>query len=231
MKAVVFHEFGSSDVLRLEELDDPRPGRGEVTVEVAACALNHLDVDVREGISPLPDRAAARPRRGGSRTDRRGRRRRRGLAGRRPGNAVPDGHLRPLRLLHDGPGVAVPRRRLHQLRSFRRLCRAACLLRLASSSASRTSSPIVDAAAVQLAFATAWHMLFTRGSLRPGETVLVNSVGSGIGSAAVQLAHMAGAYVIGNSSRRRQARAGARIWGWTPESTTGSRTWSRRSCV
>ncbi len=59
----------------------------------------------------------------------------------------------------------------------------------------------VEAAAVQIAFATAWHMLFTRGGLRPGETVLVNSVGSGIGSAAVQLAHMAGAYVIGNSSR------------------------------
>ena len=59
----------------------------------------------------------------------------------------------------------------------------------------------VEAAAVQIAFATAWHMLFTRGKLRPGETVLVNSVGSGIGSAAVQLAHMAGAYVIGNSSR------------------------------
>ena len=58
----------------------------------------------------------------------------------------------------------------------------------------------VEAAAVQTAFATAWHMLFTRGGLRPGETVLVNSVGSGIGSAAVQLAHMAGAYVIGNSS-------------------------------
>jgi NADPH:quinone reductase-like Zn-dependent oxidoreductase len=43
-------------------------------------------------------------------------------------------------------------------------------------------------------------MLFTRGKLKPGETVLINSVGSGIGSAAVQLAHMAGAFVIGNAS-------------------------------
>src|SRR5205085_8984835 len=56
------------------------------------------------------------------------------------------------------------------------------------------------AAALQIAFGTAWHMLFTRGNLRAGETVLINSVGSGIGSAAVQLAHIAGATVIGTAS-------------------------------
>ena len=56
-----------------------------------------------------------------------------------------------------------------------------------------------DAAATQIAFATAWHMLFTRAKLQPGETVLINSVGSGIGSAAVQLAKLAGAFVIGNA--------------------------------
>jgi NADPH:quinone reductase-like Zn-dependent oxidoreductase len=51
-------------------------------------------------------------------------------------------------------------------------------------------------------------MLFTRGKLRAGETVLVNSVGSGIGSAAVQLAHFGGATVIGNaSSDEKLARA------------------------
>jgi NADPH:quinone reductase-like Zn-dependent oxidoreductase len=58
----------------------------------------------------------------------------------------------------------------------------------------------VDAAALQVAFATSWHMLFTRAKLQPGETVLVNSVGSGIGSAAVQLAKLGGAFVIGNAS-------------------------------
>jgi NADPH:quinone reductase-like Zn-dependent oxidoreductase len=64
------------------------------------------------------------------------------------------------------------------------------------------------AAALQIAFGTAWHMLFTRGKLRAGETVLINAVGSGIGSAAVQLAHLAGATVIGNaSSDAKLARA------------------------
>src|SRR5204863_6092020 len=56
------------------------------------------------------------------------------------------------------------------------------------------------AAALQIAFGTAWHMLFTRGRLQLGETVLINAVGSGIGSAAVQLAHLAGATVIGTAS-------------------------------
>jgi NADPH:quinone reductase-like Zn-dependent oxidoreductase len=57
-----------------------------------------------------------------------------------------------------------------------------------------------DAAATQIAFGTAFHMLFTRGRLAIGETVLINSVGSGIGSAAVQLAAMCGARIIGTSS-------------------------------
>ena len=54
MQAVVFHEFGKSDVLRLEELSDPVAGPGEVVVDVTASALNHLDIDVREGVSRFP---------------------------------------------------------------------------------------------------------------------------------------------------------------------------------
>ena len=54
MKAVRFHEFGGLDVLRVEEVDDPRPGPGEVLVRIRASALNHLDVDIREGVSRFP---------------------------------------------------------------------------------------------------------------------------------------------------------------------------------
>src|SRR5207244_5630671 len=54
VKAVVFHEFGGPDVLKLEELPAPSPGPGEVLLDILACALNHLDVDVREGISRFP---------------------------------------------------------------------------------------------------------------------------------------------------------------------------------
>ena len=82
MKAVVFHEFGNSDVLRLEELPDPVAGAGEVVIDVTATALNHLDVDVREGVSRFPVELPAHPRRRAGGTDRGARRRRRGLAAR-----------------------------------------------------------------------------------------------------------------------------------------------------
>jgi len=53
-----------------------------------------------------------------------------------------------------------------------------------------------EAAAVPLVFITAWHMLFSRAGLKPGEEVLVIGAGSGVGSAAIQIAKLAGARVI-----------------------------------
>jgi NADPH:quinone reductase-like Zn-dependent oxidoreductase len=53
-----------------------------------------------------------------------------------------------------------------------------------------------QAAAGQVVFATAWHMLVTRGGAGPGQTVVVQAAGSGIGHAAVQIAALAGARVI-----------------------------------
>jgi NADPH:quinone reductase-like Zn-dependent oxidoreductase len=53
-----------------------------------------------------------------------------------------------------------------------------------------------EAAAVPLVFITAWHMLFTRAGLRPGEEVLVIGAGSGVGSAAIQIAKLVNARVI-----------------------------------
>jgi NADPH:quinone reductase-like Zn-dependent oxidoreductase len=200
VKAVVFREFGSSDVLRLEELEDPRPGRGEVALAIAACALNHLDVDVREGVSRFPIE---------------------------PPHVLGVEVVGRIAELGEGvEGWQVGDRVLPYLMDTCAQCRfcttgreSLCVdagfisfvhsggyaerLVCSASQLIRVPDELTDAqaAAVQLAFATAWHMLFTRGGLRPGESVLVNSVGSGIGSAAVQLAHMAGAYVIGTSSR------------------------------
>ena len=54
MNAVVFHEFGGLDVLQFEEVPDPQPGPGEVVLDILAAALNHLDVDIREGVSRFP---------------------------------------------------------------------------------------------------------------------------------------------------------------------------------
>jgi NADPH:quinone reductase-like Zn-dependent oxidoreductase len=199
VKAVRFHEFGHSDVLKLEEIDDPKPGPGQVSVRIRASALNHLDVDIREGISRFPvafphtlgieiagDIEEVGP----------------GVEGWKPGDRVNPyimdtcGECRYCKTGRESlcltPGFI----------SFstgggyaeKLVCRARQLVRIPDSVSYE------DAAALQVAFATSWHMLFTRGRLRAGETVMINAVSSGIGSAAVQLASMAGAFVIGNAS-------------------------------
>ena len=199
MKAVRFHEFGGSDVLRLEEIEDPVPGPGEVSIRVRAAALNHLDVDVREGISRFPINlphalgieVAGEIEEIGE-----------GVDGWQPGDRV-------------NPYIMTPCGECVYCRTGREsLCLSPGFISFTTGGgfAEKLTCParqlvrvpdgvsMEEAAALQVAFATSWHMLFTRGRLKAGETVLINSVGSGIGSAAVQLAKMAGAFVIGNAS-------------------------------
>ncbi|HXW17646.1 MAG TPA: zinc-binding dehydrogenase, partial [Candidatus Acidoferrales bacterium] len=57
-----------------------------------------------------------------------------------------------------------------------------------------------EAAAVPLVFLTAWHMLVSRAKVQPGEWVLVLGAGSGVGTAAIQLAKVLGARVIASAS-------------------------------
>jgi NADPH:quinone reductase-like Zn-dependent oxidoreductase len=207
VKAVVFHEFGGLDVLRLEDVAAPAPGQGEVLLDVLACALNHLDVDVREGVSRFPvdlpfilglevvGRVAA------------------------VGEGVEDWQIgdRVMPLLMSVCGECrfcrTGRESLCTDAGFisfvtsggyaeQLVCTARQLLRVPDELSDEA------AAALQIAFGTAWHMLFERARLQIGETVMINSVGSGIGSAAVQLAHLTGATVIGNaSSEEKLARA------------------------
>lgn len=54
MKAVRIHEYGDTNVLRYEDAPDPKAEFGEVVVKVKACALNHLDVWVRQGMPKAP---------------------------------------------------------------------------------------------------------------------------------------------------------------------------------
>jgi NADPH:quinone reductase-like Zn-dependent oxidoreductase len=201
VQAVVFHEFGHSDVLQLEELPDPEAGPGEVVVEVTATALNHLDVDVREGVSRFPVdfphvlgvEPVGRIASIGA-----------GVDGWDVGDRVAPyliavcGSCRycrsgreslctaPAWFISMGSGGAY---------AEKLVCKATQLVRIPDGVSD------VDAAASHIAFGTAWHMLVTRARIRPGETVLISSVGSGIGSAAVQVAKLAGAFVIGSSSR------------------------------
>jgi NADPH:quinone reductase-like Zn-dependent oxidoreductase len=210
MRALRFHEFGGPDVLSVEEVADPMPGPGEVVLQVAASALNHLDVDIRSGLSrfpvPLPhtpgfevvgrvaavgegvsewapgDRALCFFA---------------GFCGRcrfcRTGRQALCGELRFV-------SVAIPGGMSDLFR-----CPADQLLPLPEA------LDDVQAAAVMAAFGTSYHMLFTRAGLRPGERVLITSVGSGIASAAVQLAKWAGAEVIGTSSSAEKLERAAAL--------------------
>jgi NADPH:quinone reductase-like Zn-dependent oxidoreductase len=66
------------------------------------------------------------------------------------------------------------------------------------------------AAALPLAFLTSWHALVAQAGLKPGQTVLVHAAGSGVGSAAVQIARLAGARVmttVGSDDKVEFARA------------------------
>jgi NADPH:quinone reductase-like Zn-dependent oxidoreductase len=199
VKAIVFHEFGGLDVLRLEELPDPKPGPGQVAIDITASALNHLDVDIREGVSRFPIElpfilgveVIGRIRELGG-----------GVEGWKVGDRVMPylmdtcGDCRFCRTGRESlcltPGFisfSTSGGYAEQL-----VCSVGHLLRVPDEVGDEA------AASLQIAFGTAWHMLFTRGRLQFGETVLINAVGSGIGSAAVQLAHLAGATVIGNAS-------------------------------
>ena len=66
----------------------------------------------------------------------------------------------------------------------------------------------LDASAAQVAFATAWELVVKKAEVRQGEDVLINAAGSGVGSAAIQCARLAGARVIATAgSDEKLARA------------------------
>jgi NADPH:quinone reductase-like Zn-dependent oxidoreductase len=199
VKALRFHEYGGRDKLVVESVPDPVAGPREVVLKVGACALNHLEVDMREGISRFPlelpltmglEIAGTIVSRGPGVSEhwQEGDRVAPYLMGTDPDHLMSRTgreNLSPSAFIGVSmPGgyaeyTAIPER--HLVRT-------------------PDSMTDIEAAAFQIAFATSYHMLFTRGELTMGETVMVNSVGSGIGAAAVQLAALAGAYVIGTAS-------------------------------
>lgn len=195
MKAVLFHEHGGPEVLRYEDVADPRPGPGEALVRVKACALNHLDIWIRQGIPaytiPMPHISgcdvAGVIETVGER-----------VAGWQAGDRV---------IIAPGQGCGA----CADCRAgWDNRCNAFTIYGagtqggyadLAVAQARHLLAipegvGFEEAAAFPLTFLTAWHMLITRAVVAPGETVLVLGAGSGIGSAAVQIARLAGARVL-----------------------------------
>ena len=195
MKAITFSDHGGPEVLHYAEVREPEIGANEALVRVRACALNHLDLWVRRGMPgiriPMPhipgSDIAGEVARVGEK-----------VSGVQPGERV---------LL--SPGISCGHC-VYCLRGDDNLCRQYTLFGygvdggyaeyVASKAVNVIPMPpnlgFEEAAAIPLVFLTAWHMLITRAQLKPDETVLVLGAGSGVGSAAIQIAKTAGARVI-----------------------------------
>jgi len=174
LKAVRITEPGGPEVLRLVEVEAPRPARGEVQVRVRAAGLNRADLLQRRGLYPAP--------RGGPQDI--------------PGLEFA-GEVAELGESVGGVAVGDPVMGLVPGGGYAELVTvsAAHLLEIPEG------LDAVEAGAIPEAFLTAADALFTRGGLVTGESVLLHSVGGGVGSAAVQLARLAGARpIIGTAS-------------------------------
>ncbi len=199
MKAVVFEETGGVDKLVVKDLPCPVPGLGEVLVQVKACALNHLDIWARRGAFNVPipmphisgcdvcgivaelgpdveglrvgDRVIIAPGQGCGRCPQ-------CLAGR--DSYCPEYKIFGFQVQGGYAEFTVAAAR-HVIPVPRTL-------------------DYEQWAALPLVFLTAHHMLFSCGKLKPGQTVLIHACGSGVGMAAIQLAKLAGAFVITTSA-------------------------------
>ena len=207
MRAIIVREHGGLETLRLEELPTPEPGPGQVRVRVRAVGLNHLDVWVRRGVPgakfPLPiipgsDACGVVDALG-------------------PG--VTDLQVGFETLVAPGIGCGYCEMCAtgedHRCRDYGILGEhhnGGCAEFLVVPRANILPKPprlsFVQAAGIGVPFLTAWHMLRTRAKLQPGETVLVQAAGSGVSSAAIQMAKLLGAKVIATSgSNDKLARA------------------------
>lgn len=195
MKAVVFKEHGGPEQLVYEDVPKPVIGPEEILIRVKACALNHLDIWIRQGSPaypiPLPHISGSDisgiVEEVGSQTD---------------GVTVGDRVV-------VSPGVSCWRCELC-LSGRDNLCRTYSLLgaKMPGGYAEYIKVPFrnilpltenlsfEEGAAFPLVSVTASHMLFALAGLQHGETVLIMGAGSGVGGMAVQLAKLAGARVI-----------------------------------
>lgn len=181
MKAIIYHEFGSVEVLKYEDVSKPEVGDGEVLIRVKAVSLNHLDLRLRSGKSPRP---VDLPHIGGLDIAGDVAEVGKDVAGLNVGTrVVVDPTVKP-------GGAAVIGVNLYG--------GMAEYVKVPGANVVPIPDDLSydDASTLPTCYVTAWYGLFERGNIKSSETVLVHAAGSGTGSAAVQVAKLAGAYVI-----------------------------------
>ena len=199
MRATIFKQHGGPEVLEYTDVSDPTIRANEVLVEVKACALNHLDVFVRNGLPgidiPLPHILGC------------------DVAGvaREVGELV--NWVKAGDEVMVQPGVSCGHCeaclsgqdnlcREYDMIGYRRNGGYAELVAVPGANLIPKPAELSweEAAALPLVTVTAWHMLVTRANVQPGEDVLVHAAGSGVGSIAIQIAKLRGARVITTAS-------------------------------
>src|SRR5882762_7672267 len=195
MKAVVITKPGGTEVLEIREVESPpSPTADRVRVRVRATALNRADILQRKGHYPPPPGAP------------------RDIPGMEFAGEVDQ----------VGPEVRSwePGQRVFGICGGG--AQADYLIVPANHLAPiPTNLGWAEAAAVPEVFITAHDALFTRARLQPGETVLVHAAGSGVGTAAIQLASAAGARAYG-TSRTAEKLERAKAFGLEDSIAVGS---------
>jgi NADPH:quinone reductase len=175
MRAIAISRPGGPEVLELRDVPPPEPGPSFIRVRVHATAVNRADLLQRAGAYPAPaDVPSDIPGlEYAGVVDALGAGATRWHVGDRVMGLVGGGSYADFIVTHEDEAVAIP-----------------------------DALSFTDAAAVPEAFITAHDALFTQMKLRSGETLLIHAVGSGVGTAALQLAKAAGARVIGTQRSR-----------------------------
>jgi putative PIG3 family NAD(P)H quinone oxidoreductase len=180
MRAVVIARPGGPDVLELKAVPMPVPGKGEVRVRVHATAVNRVDLLQRIGVYPAPADA--------------------------PQDIPGIEYAGEIDALGDGVTTFAPGDRVFGLCGGGAYAEyltvhARTVLRMPPDLS------FAEAAAVPEAFITAYDALFPQARLAPGETLLLHAAGSGVGTAAIQLAVAHGVRVIGTARTARKLEA------------------------
>jgi NADPH2:quinone reductase len=179
MTAIVIHAPGGPEELVPEQRPVPQPGEGEVLVKVAAAGVNRPDVMQRKGLYPPPKGATDIPGLEiAGEVVALGANAKRWKVGDRVMALVVGGGYAQYCAAHESACLPVP-----------------------------PGLSMNEAAAIPETFFTVYHNLFERGRLKSGETMLVHGGSSGIGTAAIQLAHASGARVITTAGSAEKCEA------------------------
>ena len=169
MKAIRVHQVGGPEVLKLEEVPDPKPAAGQVVVAARAVGVNPVDTYVRSGrygqkvfpYTPGTDAAGV------------------------------------VESVGDGVKNVRPGDRVYAAGTVSGAYAEKILTSASQVHPLPEHVSFAQGAALGIPYATAYRALFDRGRAQPGETVLVHGASGGVGTAAVQLARAAGLTVIG----------------------------------